>query len=128
MDVAEPPKISAEWHGTLFGFCSPRCREKFQADPEKFLGGRAQPIEPSGLYTCPMHPEVVRRGPGACPKCGMALEPKTVSLEPEDNAELREMSRRLWVSLILSAPVFVLAMAEMIPALLLSPRLILLTQ
>jgi Cu+-exporting ATPase len=64
-------------------------------------------------YTCPMHPEIVRDAPGACPICGMALEPRTVSAAAEDNTELRDMSRRFWVSLALSAPLFVLAMGAM---------------
>ena len=68
-------------------------------------------------YTCPMHPEIVRDEPGSCPICGMALEPRTVSLDEEDNAELRDMTRRFWVSLALTLPVFVVAMAESIPGL-----------
>ena len=65
-------------------------------------------------YTCPMHPEIVRDKPGSCPICGMALEPRTISLEGE-NAELKDMTRRFWVSLVLTLPVLVLAMSEMIP-------------
>ena len=70
-------------------------------------------------WTCPMHPEIVRDGPGACPICGMALEPRTVSVEEEGSAELRNMTRRFWVSLSLTAPVVLLAMAEMLPGTLL---------
>jgi Cu+-exporting ATPase len=66
-------------------------------------------------YTCPMHPEIVRDAPGSCPKCGMALEPRTITLEEEENPELRDMTRRFWVSLVLSLPVLILAMSEMIP-------------
>jgi P-type Cu+ transporter len=66
-------------------------------------------------YICPMHPEVVRPAPGACPICGMALEPRLGAVEEEDNPELAEMSRRFWVSLLLTAPIFALTMAEMIP-------------
>jgi Cu+-exporting ATPase len=66
-------------------------------------------------YTCPMHPEIVRSEPGSCPICGMALEPRTVTGEEEVNPELLDMTRRFWVSAILAAPIFVLAMAEMIP-------------
>jgi len=66
-------------------------------------------------YTCPMHPEVVRDAPGACPICGMALEPRTVAAEEQQDPELRDMSRRFWVSLALTVPVFVLAMGEMLP-------------
>lgn len=66
-------------------------------------------------YTCPMHPEVVRDEPGSCPICGMALEPRTVTLEEEKNPELKDMTRRFWISLVLALPVFLLAMSEMIP-------------
>jgi len=68
-------------------------------------------------YTCPMHPEVVQDHPGNCPKCGMALEPRTVAPQEEDNAELRDMTRRFWVGVVLSGPVFLLAMvADLAPA------------
>jgi Cu+-exporting ATPase len=62
-----------------------------------------------------MHPEIEQDHPGTCPKCGMALEPKTVSSEPEDEGELRDMTRRFWVGAMLALPVFVLAMAHMFP-------------
>jgi len=62
-------------------------------------------------YTCPMHPEIVQDHPGSCPKCGMALEPKTVAVEEEESAELRDMTRRFWVSTVLAIPVFFSAMA-----------------
>jgi len=65
-------------------------------------------------YTCPMHPEVVRAEPGACPICGMALEPRTVTAAQEENPELRDMTRRFWVSVVLTAPLLVIAMASMI--------------
>ena len=66
-------------------------------------------------YTCPMHPEVVRDEPGSCPKCGMALEPRTVAVEEGENQELVDMRRRLWVSAVLTLPLFVIAMSEHIP-------------
>ncbi len=66
-------------------------------------------------YTCPMHPEVVRPGPGACPICGMALEPRTISGQDEDNPELRDMTRRFWISVLLTAPLLAIAMADMLP-------------
>jgi Cu+-exporting ATPase len=66
-------------------------------------------------YTCPMHPQIVRDQPGSCPICGMALEPRTVTVEEGPNTELSEMSRRFWVGLVLSVPVFLLAMADMLP-------------
>jgi Cu+-exporting ATPase len=64
-------------------------------------------------YTCPMHPEVVRPGPGSCPICGMALEPRTVAASPEENPELRDMTRRFWVSFALTAPLMVISMGAM---------------
>jgi len=66
-------------------------------------------------YTCPMHPEIVRDSPGSCPICGMALEPRTISLDEEENHELRDMRRRFWVSVVLTIPVFLMGMSEMIP-------------
>ncbi len=65
-------------------------------------------------YTCPMHPEIVRPGPGSCPICGMALEPRTVTAGEEENPELRDMSRRFWISLVLTAPLLAIAMASML--------------
>ena len=66
-------------------------------------------------YVCPMHPEIVRSEPGTCPICGMALEPRTVSLEEEVNPELVDMTRRFWISLLLTVPLVLLAMSEMLP-------------
>src|SRR5215467_7652657 len=66
-------------------------------------------------YVCPMHPEIVRQEPGSCPICGMALEPRTVTLEEEVNPELVDMTRRFWICLALTAPVFFFAMSDMIP-------------
>ncbi len=75
------------------------------------------PGEPSTrvIYTCPMHPEIEQEGPGNCPKCGMALEPKTITMEVDEDHELREMSRRFWVGLVLSAPLFLIAMGGIVP-------------
>ena len=66
-------------------------------------------------YTCPMHPEIVRPGPGACPICGMALEPRTVTAKEEENPELRDMTRRFWISVLLTVPLLGIAMADMLP-------------
>ncbi|HEV2698022.1 MAG TPA: heavy metal translocating P-type ATPase, partial [Terriglobales bacterium] len=66
-------------------------------------------------YTCPMHPEIVRSEPGSCPICGMALEPRTVSAVEEDNPELRDMTHRFWISVVLTAPLLTIAMADMLP-------------
>ena len=68
-------------------------------------------------YSCPMHPEILRDAPGDCPICGMALEPTVVSLEPEANPELIDMSRRFWIGAVLTLPLLVLAMGHMLPAL-----------
>jgi P-type Cu+ transporter len=67
-------------------------------------------------YTCPMHPQIVRLGPGPCPICGMALEPRTVSVREEENPELRDMTRRFWLSLVLTVPLLAIAMAPMVGA------------
>ncbi|MGC1438158.1 MAG: heavy metal translocating P-type ATPase [Terriglobales bacterium] len=66
-------------------------------------------------YTCPMHPEIVRPGPGSCPICGMALEPRTVTATEEENPELRDMTRRFWISLSLTVPLLAIAMVDMLP-------------
>lgn len=106
-----------EYKGKTYYFCNPRCLERFRADPEQFLG-TAKPETPdpksatSATYVCPMDPEVRQMGPGACPKCGMALEPEMVTLEDEANPELDDMTRRFWIAAILSLPTLLLGMAE----------------
>jgi P-type Cu+ transporter len=100
-------------------FCGARCLERFRAEPVRFLDGAAPattPVPASVEYTCPMHPEVHRPGPGTCPICGMALEPVQVSLEQEEsNPELDDMTRRLKIAAIFTVPLFLLAMSDMIP-------------
>lgn len=98
--------------GNDYHFCSARCRDRFVADPEHFLSPReeAAPAPAGTIYTCPMHPEIRQEGPGACPKCGMALEPEMPSLDDEEDPELRDFSRRFWWTLPLTIAVFVLAM------------------
>jgi Cu+-exporting ATPase len=101
------------YRGHPYYFCSAGCRSKFAADPEKYLAGdaRAAPEVPEGtIYTCPMHPEIRQLGPGACPICGMALEPAIATAEDGPNPELADMTRRFWIGLALTAPVFVLEM------------------
>jgi len=118
MTVNEASELRAERDGQTFYFCSDHCRQKFlstlatDAKHEDKSHGKA-------IYTCPMHPEVQQEHPGACPKCGMALEPKTVTAgtDDEENAELRDMTRRFWIGAALALPVFVLAMTHLIPAL-----------
>ncbi len=105
----------AEYRGTRYSFCCPHCREKFLADPERYLAPRptAPPpmAPPAAAYLCPMHPEVVAATPGPCPRCGMALEPAAADA-PRKDPELAEMQRRLWVSAALTAPVLLLAMGH----------------
>jgi Cu+-exporting ATPase len=104
--------------GIAYAFCSARCLEKFRAEPQRYLTPAAPapaPVAKTGKYTCPMHPEIVRDGPGSCPICGMALEPVLPSAEEGESEELRDMTRRFQVSLALTVPVFALAMVEMFP-------------
>jgi Cu+-exporting ATPase len=111
-------RASTVHEGHTYYFCCPSCRQKFEADPNRYLGGRptaTEPVAGAATWTCPMHPEVVQDYPGSCPKCGMALEPRTVTAEEPPNPELADMSRRFWVGLVLSLPVFLLAMADMLP-------------
>ena len=106
-----------EHDGKTYYFCSRHCVERFSADPAAFLDGGAPPAPaapPGTQYTCPMHPEIVRDAPGACPICGMALEPRTVSLEDTPNPELADMTRRFAIGALLGAPVFLLAMSDMV--------------
>jgi Cu+-exporting ATPase len=101
-------------HGHTYYFCNPRCREKFIADPEKYLADqpRKEDVPEGTIYTCPMHPEIRQVGPGACPICGMALEPELVTAESGPNPELIDMTRRFWIATALSIPILFL---EMIP-------------
>jgi Cu+-exporting ATPase len=144
------------YKGKTYYFCSMPCKEDFDKDPKSFLeakpaageagkeivhtcpmhpevrnpgpgacpkcGMALEPVEPSlprrkTEWTCPMHPEIVRDAPGSCPKCGMALEPKTVTVEEEENPELVDMARRFKVSIVLTVPIFLIAMRHFIPGL-----------
>jgi Cu+-exporting ATPase len=110
------PRSAAGSHqhgGKTYYFCSKHCLHAFKADPEKYLKPAApEPPSAGAQYTCPMHPEIVRDGPGSCPKCGMPLVPIAGTGETDDS-ELRDMTRRLWVGVALSIPLVVLAMAPM---------------
>ena len=107
---------TSQFEGETVYFCSLGCKAKFDADPAQYLGraGGTPAVQPAGgrrsEWTCPMHPEIVSDRPGACPICGMALEPRTVSLDDQPNEELIDMRRRFIVSAILSAPLLVLGM------------------
>ncbi|HEX5213595.1 MAG TPA: heavy metal translocating P-type ATPase [Pseudolabrys sp.] len=105
-------KHRADYQGHPYYFCSAGCRTKFIADPRKYLGPREpEPVIEGAIYTCPMHPEIRQQGPGACPICGMALEPEIPSAETGPNPELADMSKRFWVGLVLTIPVMVLEMS-----------------
>lgn len=91
MDVDETD-LKQTYHGRDYFFCNPRCRDKFKADPDAYVGGtkKEKPAAAGAKYTCPMHPEIVKDGPGDCPICGMALEPLTpTGDEPEDGTGSR---------------------------------------
>ncbi len=123
-------KHKAEHGGETFFFCSAGCREKFVAEPARYLASPAdasaspahdhahhaspaaspKPAAPGAIYTCPMHPEIRQDHPGACPICGMALEPEIATEATGPSAELIDMSRRFWIALALSIPVFALEM------------------
>src|SRR5438309_2749025 len=163
--TSAPPKV-AEHAGKSYYFCSNGCVTKFKAEPGKYLAPKAPapfvqlgaakltkpvasgktlyfcPMDPEveqdhpgacpkcGMalepmlssapatkveYTCPMHPEIVRDAPGSCPICGMALERRTVTAHPPDDTELRDMTRRFWVSLAFTVPLLAIAMADLLP-------------
>ncbi|HET9622475.1 MAG TPA: heavy metal translocating P-type ATPase [Kofleriaceae bacterium] len=128
---------TATLDGAEYWFCNPRCRERFLADPAAcFAALKAKeaaraaaeaaaaaappppPPPPSASasapeYVCPMHPEVVQAAPGDCPECGMALEPRAISLEEPANPELADMTRRFWIAAALTVPLLAQAMSEM---------------
>jgi Cu+-exporting ATPase len=123
MTIEEEDAAGSVVHeGTTYFFCNPSCLEQFRADPTAFLtttpsqraAQTAAEAGPDVEYTCPMHPEIVRAEAGACPICGMALEPRTITLTDRPNPELADMTRRFWIALVLGAPVFVAAMADMV--------------
>nr|WP_281011393.1 heavy metal translocating P-type ATPase [Pseudolabrys taiwanensis] len=104
-------KHRADYKGHPYYFCSAGCRTKFVATPEKYLGERKpEPVIEGAIYTCPMHPEIRQQGPGSCPICGMALEPEMPTADTGPNPELVDMTRRFWIGLVLTLPVFVLEM------------------
>jgi Cu+-exporting ATPase len=120
----ETAKHRFEYQSNEYLFCCARCRERFQADPESFLnkpkpseqkqGAPKTPekVAAGAIYTCPMDPEVRQVGPGTCPICGMALEPEQVSLDQGPDPELRDMTRRFWIALALTLPVFAIEMSR----------------
>ncbi|MBO6638485.1 MAG: heavy metal translocating P-type ATPase [Roseitalea sp.] len=118
MSVAvDADKPLLEHKGDTFRFCSQGCGDKFQADPWFYLSGnkakKKQPASENTTYTCPMHPEIVQEGPGACPLCGMALEPM-FGVSDEPNEELVDFTRRLWVSVGAAIPLLIITMGPML--------------
>jgi Cu+-exporting ATPase len=119
--LVQPDSAAAkfDYQGKTFYFCAVSCQNKFRQNPELFLHPETKPAamaeNSEDIYTCPMHPEIEQIGPGTCPKCGMALEPKIVSLEDKPDPEYLDMKRRFWISALLTLPVFALAMLEMLP-------------
>jgi Cu+-exporting ATPase len=108
-------KHRAEHHGQAYYFCSASCREKFIAAPEKYMDrpkakAANAPVSSDTIYTCPMHPQIRQKGPGHCPICGMALEPEVAVADAGPSHELVDMTRRFWIGLVLTLPVFVLEM------------------
>jgi P-type Cu+ transporter len=133
MPVDELTAADSLFEGSKYYFCSSDCKQKFEANPSAYVGtpslaGKSwrtgqthlhdRPVVPNAVpprttYTCPMHPEIVRTAPGDCPLCGMALVLLAGTGEADD-AELRDLQRRLWIGVALSLPLIVLAMSPMI--------------
>jgi P-type Cu+ transporter len=114
-------KHRTEHAGETYYFCSAGCRTKFEADPQQYLNPAlvkpAAPVAADTIFTCPMHPEIRQVGPGSCPICGMALEPEMVTADSGPSHELVDMTRRFWIGLVLTLPVFALEMgAHLVPA------------
>lgn len=113
--TVDPQRTShhAEHGGRTFHFCSSGCRTRFVAEPVRYLepaAVAAEPAPPGAIFTCPMHPEIRQSGPGACPICGMGLEPELVTAEAGPNPERIDMTRRFWIGLALTVPVVLLEM------------------
>src|SRR5688572_10587457 len=120
MSIAPSDAVGhVEHRGHTYYFCNQSCLERFSAAPESFLSPAPAPSVAAGAdtreYTCPMDPEVRQIGPGACPKCGMALEPVTVSLDDAGNPELDDMLRRFRVSLGLTLPILAFMISDVLP-------------
>ena len=121
---AENPATAAQTPGSGMTYTCPMHPEIRQESPGS-CPKCGMALEPEGIpapttkteYTCPMHPEIVRDEPGSCPICGMALEPRTITLEAEENQELKDMTRRFWVGVLLTVPLIVVAMGRHIPSL-----------
>ncbi len=119
MKVSSDSPLRHTHAGTTYHFCGPGCQRKFAASPERYLQGAepaGEPVPEGTVFTCPMHPEVEQVGPGDCPKCGMALEPKGLPEGQEGpNPELVDMQRRFRFAAALALPLLVVAMGDMLP-------------
>lgn len=117
VEVENPPGGEASHENHTYYFCNPKCRDKFKKEPERYLHPELfqEELDPEAIYICPMHPEVRQVGPGSCPICGMALEAEEITLEEPVNPELVDFTRRLKISAVLTLPLFLVAMADMIP-------------
>jgi Cu+-exporting ATPase len=163
MMVRADAPLRATFAGETYVFCSAHCLERFQKEPQRFAAPSATPPPSAGArpsattdghptyvcpmhpeirqpkagacpkcgmalepetptapatrteWTCPMHPQIIRDRPGSCPICGMALEPRTITPEEPESAELTDMRRRFWVSVAISVPLVLLAMAHLLP-------------
>ena len=116
MQVDPATPLRTDYQGRTYYFCAKGCLDRFRADPARYLepSAAAPPADPDAVYTCPMHPEVRQQGPGACPICGMALEPAMVTLDEGPNVELIDMTRRFRAASMLSLPIVLFAMTEML--------------
>jgi P-type Cu+ transporter len=120
VDPSQTP-YQLDYNEHQYVFCCERCLERFKKDPNLFLNQIRKKHPTSQInsrkeYTCPMHPEILQNSPGNCPICGMSLEPKDGEAET-DPVEYRDMLKRFWLGLILTIPVFFLAMSDLIPGL-----------
>jgi len=130
--TVDPARAAAtsQRDGEIVYFCSQGCKTKYDANrgaadfgvvrasgapPQSAPEARTTPGPAAPQWTCPMHPEIVRDAPGSCPICGMALEPRTISAIEEENPELKDMTRRFWISAVLTAPLLVIAMMRPMP-------------
>jgi Cu+-exporting ATPase len=124
MTIEEEDSVAtSSYRGKTYHFCSSPCKKSFDRNPESYLGTKAhegkedgESVKTAVEWTCPMHPEIIRDAPGNCPKCGMALEPRTASLtEEESNPEYKNMLRRFIVGAVLTLPLVIIAMRDLIP-------------
>lgn len=120
MSVKADTSFQYRYEGTDYFFCSARCKNLFKYNPYKYIDHPVTKDIHTGAktqWTCPMHPQIVRKAPGSCPLCGMALEPRNVNLRQEKNPELQDMQRRFWTGIFFTVPLLIITMAHLIPGL-----------